>query len=215
MDGRPELALTEAQRLDEAFDQLDNVDAMCDLFYRFKKFTIYKAIGVSLRFMLTGSSGDQGLIQQVLPAVRLSLLRVVRDSSLADGHLKLPTDVVIVGSGRIHLAAGVGVQNLNVAGGAVQAMTCEDPFNGSGATLDLPAWLEQPFLRPEWTLSDFIRVIANKDGGAHLESNQKLLAMKKWGYLHWHLTAGVGRGLLPQLRTQLVAAYPNHIRAIR
>ena len=86
------------QKVDELYDQLDNLEAMYGLFCDFKKFTIYKSIATTLRLLLTGSSGDTGLVSHVLPAAQFLPLVKVPDAVMDPGFMLLPARVRIVSS---------------------------------------------------------------------------------------------------------------------
>jgi hypothetical protein len=207
------MASSATERVDEMLDQLDNLEGMCGLFAR-GQYTIYKNIAVTLRFLLTGSSGDQGLFPATVPSAQLPPV-LVSPVGVSHGFLALPARVRIVsGKADLKIGAGVHVRDLEVAGGAVRATVIGDVF-GEGPALPVRAWLDQPFLRQDWKLGEFIAIVANKDGGAHLARNAKLAALKRWGYFHWHVTAGIARGVLPTIRGQLMASYPHHARAVR
>jgi hypothetical protein len=208
---------TMTQKVDELYDQLDNLEAMCGLFYDFKKFTIYKSIATTLRLLLTGSSGDGGLISHVLPAAQFLPLVKLPDAVMAPGLMLLPARVQIV-SGQANVVLGDGrvmVKELNVTGSAVASMQWEDLFDTAGSPLPLADWLAQKFLRPERTLQQFISTIGNKDGGAHFDPNENIVAMQKWGNLQCHLIAGIAKSVRPQILVQLSAAFPNHTRVVR
>ena len=98
---------TLTQAIDELYDQLDNLEAMSGLFYDFKTFTIYKSIATTLRLLLTGSSGDTGLISHVLPAARLLPLKKTPNPGMAPGMMLLPACVRIV-SGEADIKLGNG-----------------------------------------------------------------------------------------------------------
>lgn len=207
---------TVAQQVDEVLDHLDNLKSLCELFYDHKVFTIYKSIAASLRLLLSGSSGDVGLVQEVLPAARFPTLRVVPDPAAPPDHLTLPSAVSIVsGAATARLGGGVKVKELIVGGGAVRAMTWEDLFDPSGATLPMADWLNQPFLRTDRTLREFITTVGNKDGVGHFNPTAELVAMKRWGHFHWHITAAIGRAIRQPTLDQLAVAYPSHMRSVR
>jgi hypothetical protein len=208
---------TLTQQVDETLDQLDNVESLCRLFFVERQFTIYKNISASLRILLTGSSGQVGLVQYILPAAHLWPLRKVPDPATPPDLLVLPGPVRIErGEAKVQIGNGTAtVRDLNVLGGVVGAMEIGEMFDSGGTALPLIVWLEQPFLRPVWTVRKFLGTVANKDGGAHHDPNSVLLALQNWGHFHWHLTAGIARSILPQIRDQLSAKYPNHVRPVR
>jgi hypothetical protein len=210
------MAATLSQQIDETFDQLDNIESLCKMFES-GNFTIYKSISASLRLLLTGSSGHAGLFEDVLPAGHLWRLLKVPDPSTPPEWLVLPAAVRLIrGEASIQVGNGtVTVQNLNVCGGAVGAMEVGEMFDNSTPPLPLKDWLDQSFLRPDWTVRQFIGVVTNKDGGAHHDPNSKLLTMQKWGHIHWHLTTGIARSILPQIRSQLSIQHPHHARPVR
>jgi hypothetical protein len=177
--------------------------------------TIYKSIAVSMRLLLTGSSGDAGLVETVLPMAALDPLRVEPMPPLPADHLVLPADTVIQSGATLSIVAGARVRDLTVGGGAVVATTIGEMFDSTQTALRLADWLAQPFLRPEWSIKSFISTVASKDGGAHLNTNQQLAAMQRWGYFHWHVMAGMARAVRPQIAKQLAVAYPSHVRAVR
>jgi hypothetical protein len=208
---------TLAQQVDELYDQLDNLKAMSGLFYDFKTFTIYKSIATTLRLLLTGSSGDTGLVSHVLPTAQLLPLKKAPEPGMAPGLMLLPARVRIV-SGDADVTLGDGdvmVKELELAGSAVASMQWEDLFDGASTTLPMADWLVQPFLRPERILREFISTIGNKDGGAHFDPNENIVALRKWGNLQSHLIAGIGKSIHPQVVGQLQSAFPNHTRTVR
>ncbi len=211
------MGATLTQQIDETLDQLDNVESLCDLFFGRRQFTIYKNIAGSLRLLLTGSSGHVGLVETVLPAGGLWRLRKIPDPMTPADMLVLPAAVLVEsGDAKVRVGNGtVTVKELNVKGGAVSAMDIGEMFESSSPALPIRDWLQQPFLRPTWTIRSFISAVANKDGGAHLDPNPTIEAMQRWGHLHWHLTAALARSVLPQVREQLTATYPSHVRPER
>src|SRR5687767_3647405 len=113
------MTLTVVQKVDEVYDQLDNIAALCQLFDQ-QQFTIYKSIAVSLRLLLTESSGDQGLVLDVLPAAVFSPLCVQPTSVVPADNLVLPGLTRIQRGGTdLFIGAGAEVRDLTVAGGAV------------------------------------------------------------------------------------------------
>jgi hypothetical protein len=207
---------TIAQKVDEVLDHLDNLKSLCELFYHYKQFTIYKSIAASLRLLLSGSNGDEGLIQEILPSGRFFPLRFMPDPATPPDFLALPSGVRIVSGGAdVRLGGGVKVKELSVAGGAVRAMSWEELFYTSGASLQMREWLEQPFLRPDRTLIDFIRTVGNKDGVGHFNPTADLIAMQRWGHFHWHIIAGLAHSVRRPIFDQIEEAYPNHLRPVR
>ena len=211
------MAATLGQKIDETLDNLDNIDSLCDLFFSQRRFTIYKNISASLRLLLVGSSGQVGLLQDVLPGGVFPRLRKVPDPATPADMIVLPAKAWIKrGEAEVQLGNGtVTVKTLNVCGGAVDAMRFGEMFDEAALGLPLVDWLQQPFLRPNWTLRDFIRTVTNKDGGAHLNPNDALQALQQFGYFHWHLIAGMARSLSPHIRRQISSTYPNHVRPVR
>jgi hypothetical protein len=211
------MAATLIQKIDETLDHLDNIDSLCDVFFSQHTFTIYKNISVSLRLLLVGSSRQVGLVQDVLLDGRFPPLRKVPDPATPADMIVLPAVAWIErGEARLQLGNGtVTVKMLDVCGGAVSAMRFGEMFDGESLGLPLVDWLQQPFLRPNWTLQHFIKTVTNKDGGAHLDPNNALQSFQQFGYFHWHLTAGMARELSPQIRAQVSTTYPNHVRPIR
>jgi len=210
------MTTTTAQKLDEILDQTDNLESLCTLFYDQKNRTIYKSIAASLRLLLTGSSGDEGLVSETLPGVCFSPLAIVPLHRAQPDHLTLPASVEIVsGDATVRLGAGCGVKELNVAGGAVNCMSWGEIFDDSKAPLLLQDWLDQPFLRPDRTLANFLKTVGNKDGVAHFNPTADLEAMQRWGYFHWHLIAGIARSVRPQILAQANSAFPGHVRTPR
>jgi hypothetical protein len=208
---------TMTQKVDELYNQLDNLKDLVGLFYDFKRFTIYKQIAVSLRLLLTGSSGDAGLVADVLPVAQLLPLLKTPDAVMEPGTMLLPTRVRLV-TENVQLTLGNGrviVKELEYMGSAVASMQWEDMFDKVGAPLPLADWLAQRFLRPDRTLQKFISTIGSKDGGAHFNPNEDIVMMQKWGNLQSHLTAGVAKSVYPQILAQLSAAYPTHTRLVR
>jgi len=204
------------EKIDVLLEHLESLEQLCELFFTRNAHTIYRSISGPLRFLLVGSTGDEGLVKDVLPAASFHRLKVLPQTETTSGHLTLPawTDI-LRGRSSIRLAGGSKVHSLNVQGGAVGSMSMECMFDTEGSQLPILDWLAQPFLWQNRTLADFIRTVANKDGVAHLGSHNDLLAMKRWGHLHWHLVAHVGRYVLAPIREQLTTAYPAHKRAER
>lgn len=212
------MVATIEQEIDETFDQLNNIESLCNLFFTDRQFTIAKNIATTLRLLLTGSSGHVGLMQKVLPVGKLWPLRKVPASETPKDMLVLPAKVMIdTGQAQVQFGNGtVTTKELQVPGGsAVASMEVGEMFDASVPAMPLAKWLMQSFLRPNWTMRKFIGTVTNKDGGAHHDPNSDLLAMQKWGHLHWHLTAGIARSVLPQVREQLAVAYPHHVRSAR
>lgn len=205
------------QLIDETLDQIDNIDSLCHMFYDRRQFAIYKHISTALRTLLTGSSGQKGLVEGVLPHASFFPLRKSPDPATPDDFLVLPGPICIVrGEARVQLGNGtVTVRELDVNGGALNAMEVGEMFDQNGRALPLAQWLSQPFLRPDWTLKSFIAAVTNKDGGAHFEPNAVIRAMQKWGHFHWHVVAGIGRSIALQVRRQLTASFPDHVRPTR
>ena len=209
------MPLTISQKIDEAWDQLDNLESMRYLFDQ-GRFAIYKNIAVSLRFLLTGSSGQPGLISDVLPTPAFFPLRTKPTAANRLPFLLLPAEITIKrGQASVRLGPGASVRDLDVAGGALGAITVGEMFDIAAAPIPLASWLQQPCLRGEWPLRTLISTVANKDGGAHLDTNEQLRAMKRWGHFHWYLIAGIAKSVYPQIRTQLLTAFPTHVREVR
>jgi hypothetical protein len=208
---------TPQQDVVELYDQLDSLNAMLGLFYDFKRFTIYKQIAVTLRLLLTGSSGDPGLVVPVLPAVQFLPLLKAPDPVMDPGFMLLPARCTLANS-NVKLTFGNGrviVKELDYAGSAIADMQWESLFDPSAKPLVLADWLPQPFLRPERTLGQFINLIANKDGGAHFDPNEKIAALQKFGNFQSHLICGIAKSVLPQITDHVKAAFPNHARKTR
>lgn len=206
---------TQNQKLDELFDQLDQLKALVATFQQ-GHYAVYKSISVSLRLLLVGSSGDRPLVEDVLPAIELPKLIVVPPGDMEPDHLCLPAKAIITGAGRLELAAGCKVKSLMVSGGSALSSSEFDTMFEADGTLPFGEWKMQSFLRPSWTLQDFIRTVAHKDGGAHFDPNQdQLRAMQNWGHFHWHLTACLALNVVEPIRSQLILAFPSHTRPIR
>lgn len=199
--------------VDETYDQLANLKSLCESFFNRSEFTIYKCISVILRTMLRGSSGNDALIEQVVPKSRLFPLTITPTTDTPPEHLVLPADARIAGC--VNIGQGSKVKNLNVEGGAIERTSVDQMFDSTKPPIPIEEWRQQPFLRPEWTLNNFIEVVAHKDGGAHVDpNNAQLLAMEAWGHFHWHLMAGIGLCVHPQLLSQLEVEYPQHTRIL-
>ena len=214
------MAVPTNRLVDEVLDQLDNVKLLVRLFYGERLFTVYKSIAVASRLLFSGSSGEKGIVAGALPAALLPRLTVVPEVGVAEGHLSVPGDTVIshggAHSGSLQVGRGARISKIIVDGGAIAKTSIGEMFDHASSPLPLTDWLTQPFLRSEWTLDEFIRNVANKDGGAHLDSNHaRIKALEDWGYFHWHITAGIGRSLEPVVRQAIASAYPAHVRAIR
>jgi hypothetical protein len=208
---------TVAQKIDELLDQLDSLKSMVGLFYSFKQFTIYKQIAGILRLLLVGSSGQAGLVSDVLPAARFLPLVKVPDPAMEPGFILLPARVrIIVGDADVTMGNGDSlVKEIIVAGSAVASMEWQDLFDPDGTPLILSDWLMQKFLQPGRTLKQFISLIGNKDGGAHFDPNQNIVALQKCGNIHSHLISGIAKAVHPQILAQIGDAFPNHSRHVR
>jgi hypothetical protein len=198
----------------EILYQLDNLDALGEMFYVRKTYSIYKSIAGSLRLMLTGSSGQPGMAT-LIPDCDLAVLLVDPASGPSSvGFIKCPARVQITsGNASTTLGAGVQLQNLHVAGGAVRAMIWDEFFDASKGTLPLNSWLDQKFLRQDKSIGWFIRTIGNKDGAAHFDPNDDVVALRRCGTIQSHMVAGIARSVSPQLRRQFAAAFPGYVRS--
>ncbi|HEX8500205.1 MAG TPA: hypothetical protein VF659_06390 [Pyrinomonadaceae bacterium] len=212
------MATNITQKVDEILDNVDNLNVLCEMFFVQKKFTIYKSIAAALRLLLTGSSGDLGLVQDVLPNSRFSPLAERPISGMAADHISLPANMSLIhesGATMITFGASSAFCIMSGPKGVVQLVSFHDIFDSTAASIPIANWLDQPFLRPERTLFDFIKTIGNKDGVAHFNPNTDIVVLQKSGYLHWHLIAEIARAVGPQIVDQLNTAFPTHVRAVR
>lgn len=200
--------------IDEAFFQLNNLALLSRAFYVQMAFSLYKDIASRLRFLFTGSSRQPGFIIRVLPNVQLPPLRMPCDPAIAPGLTFLHGDIGIEDPPMTLMAAGCKfgfAAKLHVKPGpTVERIRIRRLFSADVAPIPLQDWLSQPFLRPERSLSVFIREVANKDGGAHKESNPMMEHLRRVGNVHWHLIGAIAGEVGPQIMAQFNAAYPNH-----
>lgn len=214
--------------LDELWEQLEILESHCVQFSA-GSHGVYKSMSVILRTCLLGSSGDSALVARVLSQAAFFPLRIhpVRVSA---GQLIAPAEIVVVNDngGTLHLAAGSAMCFLGIEDGGV-VLSGEGPIGGEvvrrtqvkaifdvmGMRLPLEPWLAQPFLRAEWSLSKFVRVIAHKDGGAHIGTSPQISAMEGFGNIHRHIMEQISRYVAGELLAQLQQTYPGHVRVMR
>ncbi len=215
--------------IDEIWDQVDNLQAQCRQFGG-GLYTIYKSISVILRTLLLGSSGQPPLLMPVLPDVSFFPLASTPVKPFCEGPWS-PAEIVVTNdaSGSLHYCAGSTMQyylasedggvvlsrNDPIEGDVLRRIEVKNLFNPMGHRLSLEDWLAQPFLGIDWTLRDFLKCIVHKDGGAHLDQSAKVDSLRKFGYIHWHLTAMIAKYAAGEIASHLERAYPNHTRPIR
>ncbi len=220
--GRRHSRLSPEDTLDEVFDQLASLRSQCKQFARGEQ-TVYKSMSGILRILLVGSSGADPLVKPVMPDATLFPLRVVPVEAPSDAVIA-PGEVVVTNDagGELHLSAGSCLRHLTTEeGGVVLSRDCAPGFdvlwrielgriiNPFGARISLDTWLEQSFLWSDWTIRKFIKCIANKDGGAHVEGNSRIKRLRSCGYIHWHITQKLCVYLAAELETQLRERYPD------
>ena len=194
--------------LDELGYQITNLQLMGSM-YDAGHPTTYKLVAVILRTLLIGSSGDAPLAEQCLQNPHLPRLSVAGPHT-SPNHIRLPADIQ---SGSMRLQAGMYLQNFNVLGGSIRA-TVIGPLFGADF-LPLRSWLDQPFLEPPLTLRDFIRTVAHKEGGAHVELDHDSLApFHACGFLHWPFTAGMAHPVAEALSRQIRDQHPAFVSRI-
>lgn len=217
-----------SQLIDELWDQIDNLQGHCKIFAQ-GTFTIYKGMSVTLRMILVGSSGDDALVEAVLPNALFFPLNIIPTGKITSGIIT-PCEIVVTNDqgGELHYAAGGTMPFLGIEGGGVvlskiapvggdtrRRTKVKNMLNVMGNRLPLDAWLAQPFLRREWSIRSFIKCIAHKDGGAHVNASLQLEVMEHFGNIHSHLTERISSYVGAEIASQLRQAYPKHLRRVR
>jgi hypothetical protein len=202
--------------IDETFFQLNNLALLSAAFHNNLALSIYKDIAARLRFLFVRSCGDQRFITTTLPSLRLSPLSTPCELGLSPNLLFWHADMSIGENPQIRVRAGCkfGSSFRITPGPTVAHMHLHRLFDMSKPQLELQQWLAQPFIRPEWTLEDFMRWVSNKDGGTHRSRFAVIERLEKLGNIHWHLTATIAREIGPQLMKQFHHHYPNHAIAL-
>lgn len=214
--------------LDELWEQLEILQSHCVQFSA-GSHGVYKSMSVILRTCLLGSSGDSALVARALPHAEFFPLRVL-PVEVPTGQLATPAEITVVNDrgGILNLSAGISVPFLGIEDGAI-VLSAAGPIGGEvvkrtrvkaifdviGTRVSLDTWLAQPFLRPEWSLSKFIKVIANKDGGAHVERNAQVTAMEGFGNIQRQIMHQIARYVAGEILAQLRQTYPAHVRILR
>ncbi|UCE61423.1 MAG: hypothetical protein JSU63_06675 [Phycisphaerales bacterium] len=219
------LKRTQTELIDELWEQIDNLAAHRREFSQ-GSYGVYKSMSVILRTVLTGSSGDSGLVHSVLPTGRFHRLNVTPIGASSSG-IETPADIVVENDrgGKLHYKAGGTMPYLGTNGGGVVLSKTKPEeadvvrrtevgnlFNVHSSPLPVNDWLAQPFLRPDWTIRTFIRCVAHSDGGAHLGANEQLRTMKNFGSIQRHLTAKIAEYVVGEVTIQLRQTYPSHTR---
>lgn len=214
--------------IDELWEQIENLQSQCKEFGR-GNFSLYKSMSVILRTVLVGSSGYPALLGAVLPNSSYYPLRIIPVQSLTKG-IVTPAEIVVTNDqgGELHYSAGGTMPYLGIDGGGVVLSKVapvggdviwrtevKNMFDIMGRRLPLAVWLAQPFLRPNWSIKSFIRCVAHKDGGAHVDDSDQLRAMKAFGNIHRHFTERISRYLAAEIAVQLQQTYPMHCRSVR
>lgn len=222
---KEQVAHSHSRLIDESLEQLDSLRSQVRQFCA-GEISVYKSMSVIVRTLLMGSSGHKGLVEYVLPHATFLPLRI-RPIGRINAGIVAPGDIEVTNDfgGTLHYKAGgtmpyLGMENggivlsrTAVVGGAVVARTrVHSIFHVLGEPLPLAEWLRQPFLRSEWTINTFIRCIANKDGGAHVDSNEELVALTGFGNIQRHLMEKLSAHVEYELRNQLTTAFPSHVR---
>lgn len=220
--GKRRTRLSQEDILNEVFDQLASLRSHCKQFGA-GEHTVYKSMSGILRILMVGSTGADPLVKHVLPdagflPLRLVVIESPKDEIVAPGEVCVTNDC----GGELHLSAGSPLRHLTTdEGGIVLSRDCAPGFdvlwrielgriiNPLGARISLETWLEQSFLWSDWTVRKFIKCIANKDGGAHVEGNSRIKRMRSCGYIHWHITQKFCVYLAAELETQLRERYPD------
>jgi hypothetical protein len=193
------------------YEHLDILDEECSAFVDYANFKRYKVMATELRLLLTGSSGQVGLILQVLPNVPLHPLLCPLRSDLGSANLVQVHATIRGRNGGPRIGMNAAIGGSLVLLPSPEHYIATDLFNPSGTPLPLPLWLEQPFLMSGFTIRQFIKLVGNKDALAHVDLNDcTLRRFKKLGGLHALLIAEMGRTSGNQIARQLAQIYPRH-----
>lgn len=169
--------------LNHLLEQLDELRFLIAGFER-RRFSLARSISVKLRLLLRGSSGDAPLVGQVLPGFCLPPLRIQPRTNVPDTLITLPSKTYI--DSNVTIEGGAAVNKLR-ADDAVGRIRVESPFDLSAPPLPIREWGDQALLRPKWTLFGLIEAVAHSDGGAHIKYDERIDALQRWGFIHWHL----------------------------
>lgn len=201
----PKKTITE---LDELAYQILNLQALGRL-YQEGVYPAYKLIAVVLRTLLIGSSGDAPFVRTCLPSASLPRL-IVSGPHSQPSYLRVPA-ALMTGNSVFH--AGCYLQNLDWHGmGFVEAVRVGPMFDPG--MIPLEDWLNQEFLVHGLTLGKFIKLIAHKEGGAHIElTYPELSPLHACGFVHWPLIASLAEPVATALESQVLAANPGFMHA--
>lgn len=219
------MKLAKRKLYDEVLDQIDALRCHCESFEA-SNYTTYKAMSVCLRLLLLGSSGDPALLEEVLPKIQFGPL-LFPPRRTADAPFITPCKVVVTNDagGTLHYSPGGTMPFLGISdggivlsatgpvGGAVLSRTKLGPlFHPLAPRIDIQQWLDQAFLSTRSTLGDFIKRVANKDGGAHIGTHKQLTAVQNFGNIHRHLLNAIARYVGLEVSTQFAQTYPAYRR---
>lgn len=215
--------------IDEAWQQVEALASLCKSFSE-GQYVLYKNMSVTLRTLLVGSSGYPPLVKDVLPKSEFYPLQHAPIHETDEGIIA-PAVIVITNDqgGELHYYPGgtmpyLGIEDggvvLNkktpVGGDVIHRTSIKNLFNVTTHNrISLDSWMYQPFLRANWTITSFIKCVAHKDGGAHIDNNKQLKAMQGFGNIQCHLTERISSYIVGELKVQLNQAHPNHDRIIR
>jgi hypothetical protein len=209
LDSDPSSVKKSITSLDEFSFQIENL-LLAGMLYRFENHTAYKLIAMVLRTLLLGSSGDPPYAETCLAAPKLPRLRISGPFTVS-GHYRMPADIFIDSptGANFHLVAGCHVKSIDYQGGVVRSARVSGLFGDD--LIPLSDWTNQPFLGSPLTLQSFIKLIAHKEGGVHIDlTNPELKPLHDCGFLHWPLLAAMATPIGLALRQQLHAQHPSH-----
>lgn len=218
-----------SELVDETWEQVDALSIFCNSFSE-GQYVVYKHMSVALRTLLIGSSRYPSLVETILPNSKFFPLLYTPTCNLEKGIIT-PAKIVVVNDqgGTLHYFAGGKMPYLGIEDGGI-VLSKNEPYGGDVVhrttiknlfdisttnRLSLDVWLHQPFLRLKWTIYSFIRCVAHKDGGAHIDNDEQLTAMKGFGNIHRHLTERISNYIVGELKFQLNQTHPYHNRIIR
>jgi hypothetical protein len=196
----------------EALEQIRCLESLCDNFFVKAKVHLFRSMSVTLRTLLVGSSGKNGLIVDCLADPRLYPLRFPLPADLQPGYTHIPAAMM---GGFFSLPLHRKPRGAGCRLGPKATIIGNDyslhwVFDSLVEPLLLKEWLEQGFIWEGWTLRNFIIRMANNAGGAHFQPNAITRRMTaEFASIHQHLIARIAESVWPQLAQQIATAYPQ------
>jgi hypothetical protein len=206
---------TKAETAQEALEQVRSLETLCDSFFAKRAIHLSRQMSSTLRTLLLGSSGQQSLVVKCLSDPCLCPLRFTLPANLEAGQIFLQGTLI----GRFFRHWNGDSPGCSIIRGRFgpnarliadrARISLHEIFDPLAQPILLGRWLEQPFLRKNQTLQTFIKLMANKAGGAHFDPTADTRRFNNLGCIHQHLVAKIADSVWPQLARQITAVYPQ------